>query len=173
VFAGGNADVDIEMLESATLALLINHDDAAIAASVVLGALRLQRFTLVRGGDVLRNSRGLLGKQTATIPIKRIEAVRVVEGFGRMLLGDCILQVEAAGIGRANADQRMHLLLVRMDRAGSLIQCAVSPCRLNMLWVSHCWCCSCPVGWELLAILPVLLAWVLGVARVRKVPLAG
>ena len=39
MFAGGNADVDIEMLESATLALLINHDDAAIAASVVLGAL--------------------------------------------------------------------------------------------------------------------------------------
>ncbi len=28
VFAGGNADVDIEMLESATFALLINHDDA-------------------------------------------------------------------------------------------------------------------------------------------------
>ena len=28
VFAGGNADVDIEMLESARFALLINHDDA-------------------------------------------------------------------------------------------------------------------------------------------------
>jgi phosphoserine phosphatase len=29
VFAGGNADVDIEMLQSATFALLINHDDEA------------------------------------------------------------------------------------------------------------------------------------------------
>jgi phosphoserine phosphatase len=28
VFAGGNADVDIEMLSSATFALLVNHDDA-------------------------------------------------------------------------------------------------------------------------------------------------
>ena len=28
VFAGGNADIDIEMLESAQFALLINHDDA-------------------------------------------------------------------------------------------------------------------------------------------------
>jgi phosphoserine phosphatase len=28
VFAGGNADVDIEMLESAKFALLVNHDDA-------------------------------------------------------------------------------------------------------------------------------------------------
>lgn len=27
VFAGGNADVDIEMLESARFALLVNHDD--------------------------------------------------------------------------------------------------------------------------------------------------
>jgi hypothetical protein len=27
VFAGGNADIDIEMLESAKFALLINHDD--------------------------------------------------------------------------------------------------------------------------------------------------
>jgi hypothetical protein len=27
VFAGGNADVDIELLESATFGLLINHDD--------------------------------------------------------------------------------------------------------------------------------------------------
>ena len=28
MFAGGNADVDIEMLESARFALLVNHDDA-------------------------------------------------------------------------------------------------------------------------------------------------
>jgi phosphoserine phosphatase len=28
VFAGGNADVDIEMLSSAAFALLVNHDDA-------------------------------------------------------------------------------------------------------------------------------------------------
>jgi hypothetical protein len=27
VFAGGNADVDIEMLESARFGLLVNHDD--------------------------------------------------------------------------------------------------------------------------------------------------
>jgi hypothetical protein len=27
VFAGGNADVDIEMLEAATFSVLINHDD--------------------------------------------------------------------------------------------------------------------------------------------------
>ena len=61
---------------------------------VILGALRLTRFTLTRDGDVLRNSRGLLGKQSATIPVNRIQAVRIVEGFWRMLIGYCILQVE-------------------------------------------------------------------------------
>jgi phosphoglycolate phosphatase-like HAD superfamily hydrolase len=39
VFAGGNADVDIEMLESAAFALLVNHDDAA------------REFAYTAGGD--------------------------------------------------------------------------------------------------------------------------
>ena len=51
------------------VAVLITLVAVAIAAGLVLGALRLNRFTLVRDGDVLRNSRGLLGKQTATIPV--------------------------------------------------------------------------------------------------------
>jgi hypothetical protein len=38
VFAGGNADVDIEMLESATFALLVNHDDDAREFSYTKGA---------------------------------------------------------------------------------------------------------------------------------------
>ena len=107
------------------VAVLITLVVVAIAAGVVLGALRLHRFTLIRDGDVLRNSRGLLGKQTATIPIKRVQAVRIVEGFGRMLLGYCSLQVEVAGIGRANVNQRMLFPLVRMDRAESLIRRAL------------------------------------------------
>ena len=139
----------------------------AIAAGLVLGALRLYRFTLVRDGDVLRNSRGLLGKQSATIPVERVQAVRIVEGFWRMLLGYCSLQVEVAGIGRANVNQRMLFPLVRMDRAESLIRRALPElpwpsrpllvlparvhrryltCRSSMPWVSPCWCCSCPVG---------------------------
>src|SRR5262249_42749353 len=38
VLAGGNADVDIEMLQSATFALLVNHDDADREFSYVKGA---------------------------------------------------------------------------------------------------------------------------------------
>ena len=100
-------------------AVLLTLVAVAVAAGLVLGALRLNRFTLIRDGDVLRTSRGLLGKQTATISVRRVQAVRIVEGFWRMLLGYCSVQVEVAGIGRMNANQRMLFPLVRTDRAES------------------------------------------------------
>ena len=64
------------------VAVLIALVVVAIVGGVVFGALRLNQFTLIRDGEVLRNTRGLLGKQTATIPVERIQAVRVVEGIG-------------------------------------------------------------------------------------------
>ena len=97
------------------VAVLIALIVVAIVGGVVFGALRLNQFTLIRDGDVLRNRRGLLGKQSATIPIKRIQAVRIVEGFWRLPLGYCSLQVEVAGIGRANTNQRMLFPLVRTN----------------------------------------------------------
>ena len=38
LFAGGNADVDIEMLEAAKFSLLVNHDDEAREFGYVKGA---------------------------------------------------------------------------------------------------------------------------------------
>jgi putative membrane protein len=43
----------------------------------------------------------------------------------RMLLGYCSVQVEVAGVGRMNANQRMLFPLVRTDRAESLIRRAL------------------------------------------------
>ena len=171
------------------VAVLITLVVVAVAAGVVLGALRLHRFTLIRDGDVLRNRRGLLGKQTATIPIKRVQAVRIVEGFWRMLLGYCSLQVEVAGIGRANVNQRMLFPLVRMDRAESLIRRALPelpwpsrpllalPARLHRRYLTlpleyavgfTLLLLFLPGWWKLVAILPVPLGFVLGVARARE-----
>jgi putative membrane protein len=171
------------------LAVVITLVAVAIAAGVVLGAVRLNRFTLVRDGNVLRNRRGLLGKQTAAIPVERVQAVRVVEGFWRMLLGYCSLQVEVAGIGRANVNQRMLFPLVRTDRVESLVRRALPelpwpnqpllalPTRVHRRYL------TVPLGyaasftvlalflpgwWELLAVLPVPLGFVLGAARARE-----
>jgi putative membrane protein len=171
------------------LAVAITLVAVAVSAGVVVGALRLNRFTLVRDGGVLRNRRGLLGKQTATIPIERVQAVRVVEGFWRMLIGYCSLQVEVAGIGRANVNQRMLFPLVRTDRVESLVRRALP----ELPWPSQPWLVlptrvrrrylTVPLGyaagftllalflpgwWKLLAVLPIPLGLVLGIARARE-----
>ena len=171
------------------VAVLLTLVAVAIAAGLVLGALRLNRFTLIRDGDVLRTSRGLLGKQTATISVRRVQAVRIVEGFWRMLLGYCTLQVEVAGIGRMNANQRMLFPLVRTDRVESLIRRAlpevpwpsqpllVLPARLHRRYLTlpleyamgfTLLTLFLPGWWKLLAILPLPLGYVLGVARARE-----
>ena len=171
------------------VAVLLTLVAVAIVAGLVLGALRLNRFTLIRDGDVLRTSRGLLGKQTATISVRRVQAVRIVEGFWRMLLGYCTLQVEVAGIGRMNANQRMLFPLVRRDRVESLIRRAlpevpcpsqpllVLPARLHRRYLTlpleyamgfTLLTLFLPGWWKLLAILPLPLGCVLGVARARE-----
>ena len=161
----------------------------AIVTGLVLGALRLNRFTLIRDGDVLRTSRGLLGKHAATISVRRVQAVRIVEGFWRMLLGYCSVQVEVAGVGRMNANQRMIFPLVRTDRAESLIRRAlpevswpsqpllVLPPRLHRRYLtlpleyavgSTLLMLLLPGWWQLLVILPLPLGYALGVARARE-----
>ncbi|HEY5148995.1 MAG TPA: PH domain-containing protein, partial [Mycobacterium sp.] len=161
----------------------------AVVAGVVLSALRLNRFTLIRDGDVLRNHRGLLGKQTATIPVARVQAVRVVEGVWRTMLGYAHLQVEVAGIGRANTNQRMLFPLVRTARAAHLVRRVLPelhwpedplhpiPERIHRRYLTlpleygmgfTLLLLFLPEWWRLLALLPLPLGYWLGVARARE-----
>jgi putative membrane protein len=170
-------------------AVLITLGLVAIVGSVALGAFRLYRFTLIRDGEVLHTSRGLLGKRTATIPAGRVQAVRIVEAPWRIMLGYCSLQVEVAGIGLTNPDQRMLFPLVRTDRAEVLIRQALPelpwpdqppqalPARVRRRYL------TLPLGygaaatllllflpgwWAFLAALPLPLGYVLGVSRARE-----
>lgn len=56
-------------------------------------------FTLSREGDFLYIRRGLLERREATIPLARIQAVRIVEGLLRQPFGLAMLRVESAGYG--------------------------------------------------------------------------
>jgi putative membrane protein len=171
------------------VAVLLTLVTVAIVAGLVLGAVRLNRFTLVPDGDVLRTSRGLLGKQTATISARRVQTVRIVEGFWRMLPGYCSLQVEVAGIGRMNANQRTLFPFLRADLAESLIQRALPevswpsqpllelPARVHRRYLTlplgfaiviTLLMLSLPGWWQLLGILPLPPGYVLGVARARE-----
>ena len=65
--------------------------------SMLWGVIRLYGFQLVRAGDDLRTSFGLLTRVSATIPRRRIQTVTVFEGPLHQLLGRAAVRVETAG----------------------------------------------------------------------------
>ena len=67
----------------------------AIAGTVLAYA----DFTLSREGDFLYIKRGLLERREATIPLARIQAIRVSEGVLRQPFGLAAVRVESAGYG--------------------------------------------------------------------------
>ena len=67
----------------------------AIAGTV----LAYTGFTLSREGAFLYTNRGLLERREATIPLARIQAVRISEGVLRQPFGLAALRVESAGYG--------------------------------------------------------------------------
>jgi uncharacterized membrane protein YdbT with pleckstrin-like domain len=172
-----------------TVAVLVALVVVAVVLGVVNSALRLNKFTLVRDGDVLRRHAGLLGIRTATIPVKRVQAVRIVEGLWRAPFGYCSLQVEVAGIGAANVAHRTVFPLLKTAHARALISRALpemhwpdGPLRrlpervhpryrtvpleyaagftLLLLFL--------PGWWRLAALAPLPLAWLLAARRARE-----
>ena len=92
----------------------------AIAGTV----LAYSGFTLSREGDFLYIRRGLLERREATIPLARIQAVRVVEGLLRQPFGLAMLRVESAGYGEnAGVSTTLFPLLPRRQ-ARALLEVA-------------------------------------------------
>jgi putative membrane protein len=183
------ADVMAMVAPDGLIAVLITLVVVALVVSAVRGALWMNRFTLIRDGDVLRIHRGLLGRQSGIVPVQRVQAVRIVEGLGRALLGYCSLQVEVAGIGRVAVKERVLFPLVRADRAEGVIRRALPelpwpsrPLRALPASVRRRYL-TLPLGyatgfalpmlilpgpWKLLAAVPLPLGYLLGVTRARE-----
>jgi len=79
-------------------------------------------FTLSRDGDFLYIRRGLLEKREATIPLARIQAVKVVEGVLRQPFGLAMLRVESAGYGEDAGVSTTLFPLLSRDRMRSLLR---------------------------------------------------
>jgi putative membrane protein len=93
----------------------------AIAGTVLAHA----GFTLAREGEFLYIKRGLLEKREATIPLARIQAVRIVEGLLRQPFGLASLRVESAGYGEASGvSTTLFPLLPRKDAVKILLDAA-------------------------------------------------
>lgn len=84
--------------------------------SIFGAVLAYAGFTLSRDGENLRIRRGLLERREVTIPLKRIQAVRTVEGVLRQPFGLVLLRMDSAGYGgNAGVSTTLFPLLSRHE----------------------------------------------------------
>ena len=69
---------------------------------------------MVREGDNIKISRGLLEKQQLTLPIKRIQAIKLVEGILRQPFG--MVSVQVVSISNMNAKGESNVLFPLLPR---------------------------------------------------------
>lgn len=77
--------------------------------------IRFSGFHLRREGDSIKISRGLFEKQQLSIPLKRIQAVKVVEGLLRQPLG--VVSVQVVSISNIGAKGEGKVLFPLLPRA--------------------------------------------------------
>jgi putative membrane protein len=156
--------------------------------STAAAVLAFAGFGIARDEDRLRVRRGLLARREATVPVARVQAVRVVEGVLRQPFGLATVRAEVAGYAKeAAAAQTLFPLLRRAevepfltellpeladgidDLAGAprrALRRYVLPPTAATLAVAGTACAIVPAvsPWPLLAVLP---AAALGAARWR------
>jgi putative membrane protein len=96
---------------------------AAWAVSSIGSLVSFAGFSVARDGDRLRIRRGLFQRSDAVVPIRRIHAVRVVEGVLRRPFGLATLRLEVAGYAEeASAARTLYPLLPRAEVAAFLAE---------------------------------------------------
>lgn len=98
-------------LAAAAVAILV----VAVVTALGAGVVRDGGFTLVRSGDDLLVRRGLFGTREATVPLRRIQVVRVRANPLRRALGVATLRIHSAGGsagGGSGGDRRVVVPLV-------------------------------------------------------------
>lgn len=106
------------LLALAVIALL-----GAFVLSVVATMVAYWDFTLSREGATLRVRRGLLEQRSDTLPLRRVQAVRVEENLVRRLLGLAAVKVDVAGrSGGEGRDSGTLLPLGRRAEAFALVE---------------------------------------------------
>jgi putative membrane protein len=96
---------------------------AAWAVSVAASLVAFAGFAVTRDGDRLRVRRGLLQRSDAVVPVRRIHAVRVVEGVLRRPFGLASLRLEVAGYAEeASAARTLYPVLERSEVAAFLAE---------------------------------------------------
>ncbi|MCA1731453.1 MAG: PH domain-containing protein [Actinobacteria bacterium] len=84
-------------------------------------------FTLSRSadGEYLHIKRGLLERRESTVPLARIQAIKVIEGILRQPFGFAALRVESAGFGAEKGVSTVLFPLLPRSEVENLLQAAV------------------------------------------------
>lgn len=95
----------------------------AFLLSIVATVVTYWDFTLTREGASLRVRRGLLEQRSDTLPLRRVQSVRVEENIVRRLLGLAAVKVDVAGRpGEEGRDSGTLLPLGRRGEAFRLVE---------------------------------------------------
>jgi len=105
----------------AALAIVV----VAIATTLVMSVVRDGGFVVLRIGDDLVLRRGLLGTRESTVPLRRVQVVRVSANPLRRALGVASVRIHSAGGsaggGSGGGERRAVIPLVRDDEAARLL----------------------------------------------------
>ena len=151
---------------------------ASIVTTLVVAAVRDGGFMIVRVGDDLVLRRGLLGTRESTVPLRRVQVVRVAANPLRRALGVAQLRIHSAGGSaggsgggsRSGGDRRAVIPLIAaadieqlvadlLPSVGMLPQLRPHPpaARRRALWRRlrglAGWAVPAAIGWTLLATL--------------------
>lgn len=90
--------------------------------SVVWAAVRLHGFTLTRRGGELLTEYGALTRVTGTVPLRRVQAVKVVRSPGHLLTGRAAIRLETAGGGAQGTNSSEWVApIIHVDKVSAFV----------------------------------------------------
>lgn len=91
--------------------------------SVLITVFNYYDFTVIKADEKLVVTRGLLEKKRVTIPLNRVQAIRIVENPFRQFFGYATVVLESAGGGSGEKDRKFTLFpLIKKEEAFEPLQ---------------------------------------------------
>ncbi|UOR13297.1 PH domain-containing protein [Halobacillus amylolyticus] len=151
----------------------------AYGISIILTVLRFGKFSVFIDGEDLIITRGLLEKKQITIPLNRIQGIRVEENIIRQPLGFATVSIISAGGSiKGDAEQQFRILpLIKRNQIKAVMESILPqydldvtlkrpPKRAQMSYLARCiWF---PV---IIAIVASLFFWPMGLFSLLTVPI--
>jgi putative membrane protein len=92
-----------------------------VATTLIVGVVRDGRFRIERVGDDLVVRRGLLGTRESTLPLGRIQVVRVVSNPLRRALGMATVRIHSAGSSGGGERRRVTVPLLTVEEVAVVV----------------------------------------------------